>query len=61
MGIVKPTSGKVFIDGKDVTDLSITERANLGVNYAFQQPVSFHGISVKDFGMNKIGKSIGGF
>ncbi len=47
-GIIKPTSGKVIFDGKDVTDLSITERSNLGISFAFQQPVRFKGITVKD-------------
>lgn len=48
MGIVKPTSGKILFNGKDITKLTITERANLGINYAFQQPVLFKGLSVKD-------------
>ena len=48
MGIIKPTSGKIFFNGKDITNLSITERANLGINYAFQQPVAFRGITVKE-------------
>ena len=47
-GIVKPTAGKVLFDGKDITDLSITERAKLGISFAFQQPVRFKGITVKD-------------
>ncbi|MFQ7119052.1 MAG: hypothetical protein ACLRPW_02820 [Intestinibacter sp.] len=38
MGIEKPTSGQILFDGKDVTNLSITERARLGIGYAFQQP-----------------------
>ena len=48
MGIVRPTSGKIFFDGKDITSLSIDKRAKLGINYAFQQPVAFKGINVKD-------------
>lgn len=48
MGILKPTSGRVFLDGEDITNLSITKRARLGINYAFQQPVKFKGITVKD-------------
>ncbi len=48
MGIVKPTSGRIFFDGQDITDLSITERANLGISFAFQQPVKFKGITVSD-------------
>jgi Fe-S cluster assembly ATP-binding protein len=47
-GIMKPTSGKILLDGTDITDMSITERANLGVSYAFQQPVRFKGLTVKD-------------
>lgn len=47
-GIIKPTSGQIFLDGKDITDLNITERANAGISYAFQQPVHFKGLTVKD-------------
>lgn len=47
-GIIKPTSGEIVLDGKDITQLSITERANLGISYAFQQPVRFKGLLVKD-------------
>ena len=38
-GIITPTSGKIYLDGEDITDMSITERANRGVSFAFQQPV----------------------
>ena len=48
MGIVQPTSGSIIFDGVDITSMSIDERANMGLNYAFQQPVSFHGITVKE-------------
>ena len=48
MGIVKPTSGKVFYNKKDITNLTIDERARMGINYAFQQPILFAGITVKD-------------
>lgn len=48
MGIQKPTSGKIYFNGIDITDMSITERANLGVGFAFQQPVKFKGLTVKD-------------
>ena len=48
MGIEKPDSGKVILDGKDITNLSINERAKLGVGFAFQQPVKFKGITVYD-------------
>lgn len=47
MGINKPTSGKIIFNGKDITNLSITERAKLGISFAFQQPVKFKGITVK--------------
>ena len=47
-GIITPTSGKIYLDGEDITDLSITERANKGISFAFQQPVRFKGITVKD-------------
>ena len=47
-GIITPTKGQILLDGVDITNLSITERANLGVSFAFQQPVRFKGITVKD-------------
>ena len=47
-GIEHPTSGRIFFDGADITELSITERANLGISFAFQQPVRFKGITVLD-------------
>ncbi|NCB93887.1 MAG: ATP-binding cassette domain-containing protein [Clostridia bacterium] len=47
-GIIKPTSGKILLDGEDITDLDITERANKGISFAFQQPVHFKGLTVKD-------------
>lgn len=47
-GIEKPTSGQLLWDGEDITDLSVTERAKLGISYAFQQPVRFKGITVFD-------------
>ena len=48
MGIEKPDTGKIIFKGKDITDLSINERADLGISFAFQQPVKFKGISVYD-------------
>lgn len=48
MGILKPTSGKIMFLGEDITNLNISERANLGIGFAFQQPVKFKGITVKD-------------
>ncbi|MCR5485372.1 MAG: ATP-binding cassette domain-containing protein [Clostridiales bacterium] len=47
MGIEKPTSGRVIYNGEDITDLSITERAKLGIGYAFQQPPRFKGLTVR--------------
>ena len=47
-GINKPSSGRILLNGEDITDLSITERANKGISYAFQQPVRFKGLTVKD-------------
>ena len=47
-GIIAPTSGKILFDGQDITNLSVTERAKLGISYAFQQPVRFKGITVRD-------------
>ena len=48
MGIVKPTSGQILFNGKDITNMSITDRANLGIGYAFQQPPRFKGMTVRD-------------
>ncbi len=47
-GIIKPTSGQILLDGEDITDLSVTERAQRGISFAFQQPVRFKGITVHD-------------
>lgn len=46
MGLIKPTSGTIIFDKKDITNYSITERAKLGMSYAFQQPVLFKGLTV---------------
>ena len=45
-GIYQPTSGQILLDGVDITHMSITDRANLGLSYAFQQPVRFKGLRV---------------
>lgn len=58
MGIEKPTSGKILFNGEDITDLSITERAKRGIGFAFQQPVRFKGITVKDLISLAAGKKI---
>ena len=47
-GLETPTSGKILFDGEDITGKNITERANMGISYAFQQPVRFKGLSVRD-------------
>ena len=48
MGIKKPNAGQIIFDGKDITDLSVTERAKLGLAFAFQQPVKFKGLTVEE-------------
>ena len=57
-GIYMPTSGQILLDGEDITNMSITERANHGVSFAFQQPVRFKGITVKDLISIASGKKI---
>ena len=47
-GIITPTSGRILLDGVDITGLSITERAKAGISFAFQQPVRFKGLTVQD-------------
>ncbi len=47
-GIIQPTSGQIIFDGQDITNMSITDRAKLGISFAFQQPVRFKGITVLD-------------
>ncbi len=48
MGIITPTSGRVIFDGEDITDLPVNERAKKGLSFAFQQPVKFKGLRVRD-------------
>ncbi len=55
-GIITPTSGQIFFNGVDITEKSITERARMGISYAFQQPVRFKGLRVKDLLNLSIGK-----
>jgi len=55
-GIVTPTSGQILLDGEDITHMSITERARHGISYAFQQPVRFKGLRVKDLLMLATGR-----
>lgn len=48
MGIYQPTAGRIYYKGEDITDLSITERSQRGIAYAFQQPPRFKGVRVRD-------------
>lgn len=48
MGIKNPKSGQIILDKEDITTKTITERAKLGISYAFQQPICFKGVTVKD-------------
>lgn len=57
-GLEEPTSGNIILDGEDITSLDITERANKGISYAFQQPVRFKGITVRDLLELAAGKKI---
>ena len=57
-GILTPTEGRIILDGEDITDLSITERAKGGISFAFQQPVRFKGITVKDLIQLAAGRKI---
>ena len=47
-GILTPTSGEIWLDGENITALSVTERARKGISYAFQQPVRFKGLTVRE-------------
>ena len=48
MGVEKPTEGRIFLNGEDITDLSVTERARKGISYGFQAPPRFKGMKVSD-------------
>ena len=58
-GILPPTQGRILFNGEDITGLSITERARKGISFAFQQPVRFKGLTVKDLITLASGKDIG--
>ena len=58
-GIYTPTSGRILLDGEDITGLDITQRAHRGVSFAFQQPVRFKGLTVKDLITLASGQNIG--
>lgn len=57
-GIEKPTSGRIYFNDEDITDMDISQRARLGIGYAFQQPVRFKGITVKDLIRLAAGKQL---
>lgn len=57
-GICKPTEGQILLDGDDITELSITERARRGISFAFQQPVRFKGLTVRDLITLAAGKNL---
>lgn len=57
-GIERPTAGQILFDGQDITAMSITDRANLGISFAFQQPVRFKGIQVLDLLRIAAGKQL---
>ena len=57
-GIETPTSGSIFLDGEDITELNITERAKKGISFAFQQPVRFKGLKVIDIIRLAAGKQL---
>ena len=57
-GIEKPDSGQIIFNGEDITESSITDRAKMGIGFAFQQPVKFKGIQVLDLLRLAAGKQI---
>ncbi len=57
-GIEKPTGGKIFFNGEDITETDITHRAKMGISYAFQQPVKFKGLTVRDLLELAVGKKM---
>ena len=59
MGLVKPTSGQILLDGRDITDLTVSERAKAGISYGFQQPPRFKGMKVKDLLSIAAGSELG--
>lgn len=58
MGIEHPTAGSILYNGQDITDLDINERAKLGIGFAFQQPVRFKGLTVRDLLQIAVNKSV---
>ena len=58
MGLATPTGGQIFLDGEDITGLSITDRAKRGISYSFQQPPRFNGMKVSDLLTIAAGKAL---
>ena len=58
MGLATPTGGQIFLDGEDITGLSITDRAKRGISYSFQQPPRFKGMKVSDLLAIAAGKAL---
>lgn len=58
-GILEPTQGRILLDGEDITQMNITQRAQKGISFAFQQPVRFKGLTVKDLITLASGQDIG--
>ena len=58
MGIEKPDSGKIIFNGTDITNMTIDERARMGIGFAFQQPVKFKGIAIYYEKLDFVQKSI---
>ena len=58
MGLATPTGGQIFLDGEDITGLSITDRAKRGISYSFQQPPRFKGMKVSDLLTIAAGKAL---
>lgn len=58
MGLAAPTGGQIFLDGEDITGLSITDRAKRGISYSFQQPPRFKGMKVSDLLTIAAGKAL---
>ncbi len=57
-GIVEPAAGQIIFAGKDITTLDITERANAGISFAFQQPVRLKGVTVRQLIENAAGERL---
>lgn len=58
MGVIRPTAGRILLDGRDITSLDITARAQAGIGFAFQQPVRFKGLMVRDLLSLAAGKDL---